>query len=191
MKYAYIFDADGVLANTMESHFICYALALKEVDVPIDKQKFFSQAGMTGGEQIRYFCERAGRAVTDGDVSRIYSRKRELYEHHLDAATQIACNVQLLRMLRANDVPVAIATGCSRLSLLPLLEKFQLEVDAVVTAEDVARGKPNPDLFLLAAERLGMAARYCVVVEDSDAGIAAAEAAGMKALRFYNNEAGD
>jgi len=46
MTYAYIFDADGVLVNTMESHFVCYELALEEVGVPIDKKQFFSQAGM-------------------------------------------------------------------------------------------------------------------------------------------------
>lgn len=187
MKYAYIFDADGVLANTMESHYICNQQALAEVGVPIDKKQYFSQAGMTGHEQVRYFCEKAGLTVSDGEVDRIYRRKRELYKGFIDRATQIECNVQLLRILRSQAVPIAIATGASKASILPVLDMFHIEVDAIVTAEDVKRGKPNPEIFLIAAERLGVAPEHCIVIEDSDAGIVAAKAAGMKALRFYDN----
>jgi HAD superfamily hydrolase (TIGR01509 family) len=67
------------------------------------------------------------------------------------------------------------------------MKKFRIEVDAIASSEDVKRGKPNPDLFLFAAEKLGVEPRNCVVVEDSDVGIEAARAAGMKALRFYDN----
>ena len=59
-------------------------------------------------------------------------------------------------------------------------------MDAVATSEDVSRGKPHPDLFLTAAERLGAAPSDCVVVEDSDVGIECARNAGMMALRFFN-----
>jgi HAD superfamily hydrolase (TIGR01509 family) len=68
----------------------------------------------------------------------------------------------------------------------PLIEQFDLAPDALVTSEDVQRGKPHPDLFLLAAERLGVPPEQCVVVEDSDVGIECAKRAGMRALRFFD-----
>ena len=66
------------------------------------------------------------------------------------------------------------------------MERYGIEVDAVVTADDVKRGKPHPDLFLCAAEKLGVPAETCIVVEDSDVGIEAAIAAGMGVMRFYD-----
>ena len=68
------------------------------------------------------------------------------------------------------------------------MREHGLEVDAVVGAEDVARGKPHPDLFLCAAERLGRPPADCIVVEDSDVGIEAAQAAKMRVMRFYDHE---
>lgn len=183
-KFGYIFDFDGVLVNTMEIHFEAYKGALKEVGVPIDKGQFFSQAGMTGREQIKYFSDKAGVEV---DVEKVYKRKTELAGDHTDRAMKIECNLDLLRMLKNLDVPVAIATGSSLPSIIPVMKKFDINVDAISSSEDVKRGKPNPDLFLCAAEKLGVSPENCIVVEDSDVGIEAARNAGMKALRFFNN----
>jgi beta-phosphoglucomutase len=66
------------------------------------------------------------------------------------------------------------------------MAQFGIEVDAVVTSEDVKRGKPHPDLFLAAAERLGARPGDCVVVEDSDVGIECARNAGMRCFRFFD-----
>ena len=79
MSFAYIFDVDGVLLRTMEAHFACYRQALAESNVPIDKAQFYTQAGMTGQEQIKYFADKAGVTV---DVEKIYARKRELFQEH-------------------------------------------------------------------------------------------------------------
>jgi HAD superfamily hydrolase (TIGR01509 family) len=183
MKFAYIFDFDGVLVRTMEAHFRCYERALAEVGVPIDRGQFYRQAGMTGQEQIRYFAERAGARV---DVDAIYRRKRALWEAGDQAVTAIDCNIALLRALRAAGAPIAIASGSSRGSVLPIMKQHALEVDAVVGAEDVDRGKPHPDLFLCAARRLGRPPADCIVIEDSDVGIEAAQAANMRVMRFYD-----
>lgn len=184
MKYGYIFDFDGVLVNTMEIHFESYKSALQEVNVPIDKKRFFSQAGMTGREQIRYFADMAGVCV---DVEAVYRRKGELAKGNTDRATKIECNLELLNLLRKSGVKVAIASGSSRPSILPVMEKFDIEVDAIAASEDVKRGKPHPDLFLCAAEKLGIPPQNCIVFEDSDVGIEAARNAGMKAIRFYDS----
>ncbi len=184
MEYGYIFDFDGVLVNTMELHYEAYSKACIEANVPVDKKKFFSQAGMTGREQIKYFADVAGVRI---DVEAVYSRKSELSVDWTDRASGIECNLELVKLLRKNGAKVAVATGSSRPSILPFMEKFGIEVDAVATSEDVERGKPHPDLFLCAAQKLGIPPDKCVVVEDSDVGIEAAKNAGMKAMRFYNN----
>ncbi len=184
MGYAFIFDLDGVLFKTMEVHFECYKQALAEVNVPIDRDQFFRQAGMTGKEQIQYFATRAGIAI---DPDLVYARKRELHARRGNHAEAIECNLGLFRALRAAGIPAAIASGSAKSSWRPLLEEYGLEADALVGPEDVERGKPNPDLFLCAARKLGAPPVNCVVIEDSEAGVEAAQAAGMKVLRFYDN----
>jgi HAD superfamily hydrolase (TIGR01509 family) len=184
MRYAYIFDVDGVLLSTMEAHFECYKQALEEVKVPIDKEQFFRQAGMKGSEQIMYFARNAGVAV---DVEKVYARKRELFERYVDSVEKIECNIELIRALRSAGFPVGIASGSARKSWVPILTRFGIQADAMAGAEDVKRGKPHPDLYLEVAEKLGVPPSHCIVVEDSEAGIDAARAAGMKAMRFYDN----
>jgi HAD superfamily hydrolase (TIGR01509 family) len=184
MDFGYIFDFDGVLVNTMELHFEAYSRACRDFGIRVDRKRFFEQAGMTGREQIRYFAAQGGVEV---DVEAVYSRKNELARDWTDRATDIACNIELLNTLRNAGVRVAVATGSTRRSILPIMEKFGIEVDAVVTSEDVRRGKPNPDLFLRAAEKLGLEPVQCIVVEDSDVGIEAAHNARMHALRFYDS----
>ncbi len=183
MNTAWIFDFDGVLVNTMETHFACYSQALAEVGVPIDKAQFFSQAGMTGREQISYFARKAGVSV---DADAVYKRKGEIFRARKPDATKIDCMVELFHLLRREGGRVAIATGSSRLSVQPVIDQFDLAPDALVAAEDVQRGKPHPDLFLQAAQRLCVPPETCVVVEDSDVGIECARRAGMRALRFFD-----
>jgi HAD superfamily hydrolase (TIGR01509 family) len=183
MSWAYIFDFDGVLVYTMETHFVCYRQALAEAGVPIDRTAFFRHAGMTGREQIRYFAEQAGLEL---DVEAVYQRTRAIRATQPQRTDAIACNADLLRMLRGAGVPVAIASGSSRPSILPIMLEHGLEVDALVTSEDIQRGKPFPDLFLAAAAALGVPPGSCIVIEDSEVGIEAAHSAGMRALRFFD-----
>ena len=187
IQYGYIFDFDGVLVNTMNAHFECYRQALAEFNVPIDRERFYYQAGMTGIEQIAYFVKAANASA---DAREVYARKRKIWETHELPIESIPCNLQLLKCLKGCGWPVAIASGSSRPSILPIMEKLDIVVDALVTCEDVERGKPHPDLFLCAAGNLNVKPEYCIVVEDSDVGIQAARAAGMKVLRFYNNTKG-
>ena len=90
MKHAYIFDFDGVLVRTMTAHFRCYKQALAEVGVPIDRKKFYSQAGMTGIEQIDYFARQAGVTI---DPQAVYRRKREIWNNNPPEVERIDCNL--------------------------------------------------------------------------------------------------
>jgi beta-phosphoglucomutase len=183
VKTAYIFDFDGVLVNSMEAHFASYGQALAEVGVPLDRARFFSQAGMTGREQISVFARAAGRQI---DVEAVYRRKSEIAKEHAGSVEPIPVLIDLLRLLRGAGHPVAIASGSSRPSILPVTAALGIEVDALATSEDVTRGKPHPDLFLAAAAKLGVRPEDCVVIEDSDVGIECAKNAGMRAMRFFD-----
>jgi HAD superfamily hydrolase (TIGR01509 family) len=183
MSTAWIFDFDGVLVSTMGEHFACYSQALAEAGIPVDKALFYSHAGMTGREQIAYFAREAGKVV---DPELIYRRKTEIFKAKMPEAKKIDSMVDLLQTLRKAGQRIAIATGSSRPSVLPVIARYDLAVDVLVTSEDVTRGKPHPDLFLLAAEKLGASPDQCVVIEDSDVGIESARRAGMRALRFFD-----
>ena len=186
MKEAYIFDFDGVLANTMEAHFCAYSRAIEQVGAKIDRKQFYHQAGMTGIEQIKYFLNQSG---VEADPQTIYEQKRLFWPDYFDRISVIENNVNLAKLLGENGHPLAIASGSTKPSILGIMEvlKIDLPISVIVSAEDIKRGKPNPELFLTSAQRLNMAPENCIVIEDSDVGILAAQRAGMKVMRFYDN----
>jgi HAD superfamily hydrolase (TIGR01509 family) len=148
----------------------------------MDKKKYFSQAGMTGVEQIKTFCDDAG---VEADYEALYNRKKEIFRTMLHEVSRIERNLEFYNILISNGVKVAVATGCSRETLETTAEYLGIFVPVSVCGGEVPRGKPNPDLFLEAARLLGLEPSKCTVVEDSDAGAEAAAAAGMACLRFY------
>ena len=180
--YGYIFDYDGVLLNSMEAHYKSNVIALEEIHVPMDKNKYFSQAGMTGVEQIKSFCDDVG--VT-ADYEAVYRRKKEIFNTMIQEVTRIERNLGIYNALIAGGEKVAIATGCSRETLEMTSEYLGISVPVSVCGGEVARGKPYPDLFLEAARLMGVEPSNCTVIEDSNAGIEAARAAGMTCLRYY------
>jgi HAD superfamily hydrolase (TIGR01509 family) len=144
-----------------------------------------NQVAMTGREQIRCYAAKAGVKI-DGDA--VDRRNRELKEKYAHLVEPIPGNIELLNLLRGSGHPVAIASGSSLQSIEPIMRRFGIVVDAVVCADDVARGKPHPDLFLAAARKLGVAPENCTVLEDAEVGVQAARAAGMKVFYFINAE---
>lgn len=181
MNTAFIFDFDGVLVDTMPAHFMCYQMACAEVGVEIEREQFYRQAGMTGIQQINYFASKSGKQV---DARAVYERKRELYSDYVDLVTPIEGNCLLIKSLHRAKVRIAIASGSSKASMLPLTDKFGIPFDAMVGGDDVARGKPDPELFVRAAEALGAKPAECTVFEDSDVGVEAAARAGMAVFRY-------
>ena len=183
MDYGFIFDYDGILINSMEIHYKANAMTLGDIGVPMDKGRYFSQAGMTGVEQIKSFCDAAGVAA---DYEALYRRKKEAFWTMLHEVERIDRNLEFYDTLISSGAKVAIATGCSRETLETTSKFLGISVPVSVCGEEVSRGKPSPDLFLKAAELLELEPSKCTVVEDSDVGAEAAAAAGMACLRFYD-----
>jgi HAD superfamily hydrolase (TIGR01509 family) len=182
-QYAgYIFDCDGTLADSMVVHHKAWCAALAEhgARFEFDWPLFMSRAGMSLPKTVEGLNAQFGLSM---DPLAVTAAQRALYEQFLPTVQPIAAVVELALQV-AKTARVSVASGGERLIVTRTLELIGLgsTFPVVVTAEDVERGKPAPDMFLLAAERMGVAPSECVVFEDSQLGIQAAESAGMASV---------
>jgi len=178
----YIFDCDGTLADSMVVHHRAWLAALAAHGASFDFhwELFTSRGGMTVSNTVRELNAQFGLTL---DPEGVATRQRQEYEQFLDTVQPIPDVVALARRVAATR-PVSVASGGERLIVHRTLELIGLGqiFRVVVTAEDVAHGKPAPDMFLLAAERMGVPPRECVVFEDSVLGLQAAKSAGMASV---------
>lgn len=178
----YIFDCDGTLADSMVVHHRAWlaALAAHGAAFDFDWQLFTSRGGMTVSNTVRELNAQFGLTL---DPQAVTDSQREEYERFLPTVQPIPAVVELARRV-ARTRPVSVASGGERLIVKRTLELIGLgqTFSIVITAEDVTHGKPAPDMFLLAAERMGVSPAECVVFEDSVLGIQAAKRAGMASV---------
>jgi HAD superfamily hydrolase (TIGR01509 family) len=173
-----IFDCDGTLADTMPLHYRAWAETLALTGAEMSEALFYELGGVATEEIVRILNARHGAQLP---VAETAAEKERRYEELLPQAPAIRPVVTLARAL-CGRMPLAVASGGIRrlvdktLAALELTHCFQ----AIRTTEDVARGKPAPDLFLSAAEALGVPPARCMVYEDSDLGLEAARRAGMQ-----------
>jgi beta-phosphoglucomutase family hydrolase len=177
---AFIFDLDGTLVDTMPLHYRAWNEAMRRAGLTgsVDEDYFYS----LGGVPTRKVAELLGTHYRLSiDPERVFREKEALFTAMQTEAKLIEPVVACARNL-AKDYPLAVASGGPREVVRRTLELSGLAplFRTVVTPEDVAHGKPAPDLFLLAAQRLGVPPRECLVFEDAEPGIRAAEAAGMQ-----------
>lgn len=180
---AFIFDMDGTLVDNVPFHMQSWLTLLAELGAPVEADEFARRMlGKTNEETLR---EIIGAHLTDAQIVEYAARKealyRELYRPHL---RPVAGLDDFLRAAQRRAVPMAVATSAPRTNIDFVLGGLGLGpyFQAVVGAEQVARGKPHPDLFLAAAERLGAPPGRCLVFEDARMGLEAARRAGMKAV---------
>lgn len=179
---AFIFDMDGTMVDNMAWHCKTWVELFRDEGVVVEAQEFMRLAGKTTPELIRTFI---GREVTEAEVARLGDQKeflyRCMYRPHIKPLKGLRA---LLRDARAHGIKVGVATAA-----LPKNIEFTLteigvkgDLDAVVGAAEVKHGKPEPDLLLLVAQRLGARPEECVVFEDAQMGFEAAHRAGMRAV---------
>jgi beta-phosphoglucomutase family hydrolase len=175
---AYIFDCDGTLGDTMPLHYSAWRAALKDQPWDFPEAFFYELGGVPTERIVEILNERHGSAMPVVETARL---KEELYLKGIEDIRPIEPVVAIVNEVHGK-LPMAVASGGHRrivtrtLSCLGILDKF----DTIVCAEDYRNGKPHPDPFLTAAERLGVVAEKCLVFEDTNAGIQAARAAGMQ-----------
>jgi HAD superfamily hydrolase (TIGR01509 family) len=178
---AYLFDCDGTIVDSMPLHYIAWKTALAEWNCSFDERLFYAWGGRPVTEIIAALNQRDGLNMPVDAVAR---RKEDLY---FELLPQIKAIPEVVEHIEAKHghIPLAVVSGSRRDSVLGSLTALHLidKFDLLVCAEDYARGKPAPDCFLVAAERLGVPPEDCLVFEDTDLGIEAATAAGMASVR--------
>jgi HAD superfamily hydrolase (TIGR01509 family) len=176
-----IFDCDGTLADTMPAHYKAWTAMLDRYGIPFPEPRFYAMGGMPTASIIRVLAAEAGVVIADVDA--MVREKEQGFLTHLGAVTIIEPVLAIVARYRGK-LPIAVASGGYRDTITRTLDRLGIRgwFDAMVVAEDTPRHKPEPDVFLEAARRLGVAAKGCVVFEDTDIGLEAARRAGMKGV---------
>lgn len=179
----FIFDNDGTLACSMHLHHRAWQAAFEKQGAPFTFTwpMFMEYAGMGATETVNRLNSRFKATL---DPVLVATEQQLFVDRNFNQITPNAPVVALARQVAAR-YPVAVASGGIREVVLRTLQVIGVSdlFPVVVSVDDVARGKPAPDCFLLAAEKMGVAPAHCLVIEDGDLGEAAALAAGMTCLR--------
>jgi HAD superfamily hydrolase (TIGR01509 family) len=180
----FIFDLDGTLADTMPSHFVAWTKVATRHGFTFPEPRFYSLGGVPTDKIAAMLITEAGLTL---DPKVIALEKEQTYYDGLGPGgiRGIEPVLALARTHRErNEGPLAIASGSVRRLVTRTLDALAIAdwFAAIVAAEDTARHKPEPDVFLEAARRIGVDPAACTVYEDTDIGLEAARRAGMQAV---------
>jgi HAD superfamily hydrolase (TIGR01509 family) len=176
-----IFDCDGTLVDSMPLHYQVWVTVLRRYGLEYAEARFYEWAGRPNDEIVFRLAVEQGQTVDAVAVA----AERDACFHNLPAGAlrPVTAVVDIARA-SYGQLPMAVATGSTKASAeaslraIGILEWF----DAVISSQEAGRPKPAPDVFLMAAERIGIAPAECVAFEDGDLGLQAARAAGMHAV---------
>ncbi len=179
---AFIFDMDGTLVDNMRFHGAAWQTLLLENDIETDAKDFLIKtAGKTNREIIPHFFKNA----TEEKILKLELRKETLYrELFLPERQAITGVIDFLKAAKMLGVKMAIATSAPVENVEFILDGLDLRrfFNAITTAAGIDYGKPNPEIFLKSAEKLGVNSRNCLVFEDALNGFEAAHRARMKSV---------
>lgn len=190
MVGAVLWDLDGTLVDSEEYHWQAWREAMAAEGVSITREQFLATFGQRNDAIIPAWL---GVDATSEQVARVGDAKEARYRQAVreQGVSALAGAAEWVRRLDEEGWRQAVASSAPRLNVEVVLEELGLapHFQALATAEDVKRGKPDPEVFLVAAARLGTAPAHCVVVEDAAAGVEAAQRAGMKSIGLRLGEA--
>ncbi|MFF5011209.1 HAD family hydrolase [Streptomyces phaeochromogenes] len=185
---AVLFDWDGTLADTHTAHYQALRETMAPFQIPVDWQWFIDRTGVSAAETIQALASLHG-CQPPAPVHQLVARCEERYCDFLDAVSEVTWVADIARALHGRK-PIAVASGGMRRSIEATMTHLGLTnlFDDLVAREDAKEGKPSPEIFQIAAHRLGVDPRECLVFEDSDFGILAATRAGMSAIDVRKHE---
>jgi beta-phosphoglucomutase len=191
-RFAALWDVDGTLVDTAELHFQSWVRIAAELRKPFTREQFAATFGQRNPEVIRH----AFGPHDDVDVARIGERKEGYYRAEAQKGVQLLPGVrELLDAFEQGGFVQVVGSSAPRDNLELILELTNTGryFQAIVSMEDTTRGKPDPEVFLVAAKKVDIPPNQCVVLEDAVAGVQAAKAAGMKcvAVTFVGHHPGD
>lgn len=184
--FAAIFDLDGTLVDSYDAHFDAWRSVASEIGHELTVEQFARQFGRTNDPILRELFGWVGREAPDREGLRsLADRKESLFRSSIERSfPAMSGSRELLRALRSKGWRLAVGSSAppDNVALAVAgLEAASL-FEAIVHGDDVTHGKPDPEVFLLAAARLGVTPAECVVVEDAPPGLEAAQRAGMASI---------
>ena len=185
MIKACIFDLDGVIVDTAHYHFLAWKRLADELGIPFTAHDNERLKGVSRMQSMDILLELGGISLSPQEKERLASKKNSWFVDYIERMIpeEIFPGVKpLLTALRKQGIKVALASASKNAQTVIEVLHIQHEFDAVVDGTMVTHSKPAPDVFLLAARRLGVAPEDCLVFEDAEAGVEAARAAGMKCI---------
>ncbi|AZQ43529.1 beta-phosphoglucomutase [Nonlabens ponticola] len=190
-KKGFIFDLDGVVVDTAKFHFVAWQRLAKSLDINFTEKENEQLKGVSRVRSLEKILEWGNKTIDQETFDEKLVQKNEEYLEMVETLTQddILPGVHdFLLRLRESEQPIAL--GSASKNARPILEKLGIIdlFDAIVDGTDVSNAKPDPEVFLQAADLLHMNKRKCVVFEDSIAGIQAANAAGMISIGIGKEE---
>jgi beta-phosphoglucomutase len=181
-RAAVIWDVDGTMVDTAELHYQAWCVLAREIGLPFTRADFVGTFGWRNPEIIPKIF---GSHYSEEEVNSLGDRKESYYRAEAAKGVSLLPGVgALVEALAAARIRQAIGSSAPRnnIDLILQLTKVAGHIGAIVSMEDTRRGKPNPEVFLLAAERLSAAPARCVVIEDAPVGVQAAKSGGMRAI---------
>lgn len=180
---AIIWDLDGTLINSVDHHWEAWREVMAEEQITLTFEDFVADFGKRNDEILR---SRIDPQMSDVEVARIALLKEEKYRRFVrtKGLTLLPGAQDWLQQLKADGWRQALGTSAPQGNIAAAFDVLSIEsfFDAVMSSEQVKAGKPAPDVFLVAAEKMQIDPENCVVVEDAPAGIEAARRAGMKSV---------
>ena len=179
---------DGTLIDSEEFHWISWRDTLANEGITITREQFLSSFGQRNDSIIPRWL---GAAATPEHIERISKVKEELYRHLVrsDGISPLPGVANWIHRLHKEGWLQAIASAAPRANIDAVLEALSAThvFQGIVSADDVHRGKPDPEVFLVAASRVGVSPDKCIVVEDAAAGVEGARRAGMRSIGVSRN----
>jgi beta-phosphoglucomutase len=187
-RRAVLWDMDGTLIDSEEFHWISWRDTLAKEGIAITREQFLSSFGQRNDSIIPRWL---GAAATPESIERISKAKEELYRQLVrrDGMSPEPGVATWLHRLHNEGWQQAIASAAPRANIDAVLEALSAThvFQGIVSADDVHRGKPDPEVYLVAASRVGVPPDRCIVVEDAVAGVQGARSAGMKSIGVSHN----
>lgn len=188
---AVIFDLDGVITDTAEYHYLAWKMLADRIGVEFDQEFNEKLKGIGRMESLELILEKSNTAYTDAEKLEMAKEKNDYYVKLIEKITPneiLPGILDLLKELKENNIKIGLASASK--NALTVLERLEIKeyFDYIVDAAKVKKGKPDPEIFMTAAEALNVPYQNCIGVEDAQAGVAAIKSANMFAIGIGDSE---
>lgn len=186
-----IFDLDGVLVDTAKYHFLAWKKLADQLDIPFTEEDNERLKGVSRIRSLDILLSLGNKSYSEDERNKFMEQKNKEYVRYIsqmDEREILPGVIELLNQLKDRKLKIALGSASKNSGLILKNTKLQDYFDVIVDGNDVSKAKPDPEVFLLGAKRIGIPASQCIVFEDAYAGIEAARKDGMLAIGVGNRK---